>query len=169
MVNAHPPDPLRSGPFFHGIFTPNDTPSHLTLKSYDPKSAPSMKRVFFLNRYFSPDHSATSQVLSQLAFHLAETGTDVHVITSQQLYGDPQARLPPEENVRGVRVHRVSTTHFGRAALLGRGIDYLSFYTAAWRSLLMLADRGDIFVPMTDPPLLSIVAMRAARRRGRIW
>jgi colanic acid biosynthesis glycosyl transferase WcaI len=125
-----------------------------------------MKRVFFLNRYFSPDHSATSQILSQLAFHLAETGTDVHVITSQQLYGDPQARLPPEENVCGVRVHRVSTTHFGRAALLGRGIDYLSFYTAAWRSLLTLADRGDIFVPMTDPPLLSIVAMRAARRRG---
>ena len=30
-----------------------------------------MKRLFFLNRYFFPDHSATSQILSQLAFYLA--------------------------------------------------------------------------------------------------
>jgi glycosyltransferase involved in cell wall biosynthesis len=124
-----------------------------------------MKRLFFINRYFAPDHSATSQILSQLAFHLAETGSEVHVITSRQLYGDPQARLPAQEIVRGVYVRRVSATHFGRSALLGRGIDYLSFYTATWRSLLTLADRGDILIAMTDPPLLSIVAMHAAQRR----
>jgi colanic acid biosynthesis glycosyl transferase WcaI len=124
-----------------------------------------MKRVFFLNRYFFPDHSATSQILSQLAFHLAESGRNIHVITSQQIYDNPGACLAAQEVLRGVTIHRISSTQFGRSALLGRAIDYLSFYVAAWRLLFATADRGDILVPMTDPPLLSIIGMRVARRR----
>jgi colanic acid biosynthesis glycosyl transferase WcaI len=125
-----------------------------------------MKRVIFLNRFFFPDHSATSQILSDLAFHLAETGTETHVITSRQLYDEPRARLPCEETVRGVHIHRVSTSQFGRSTLWGRSIDYLSYYRSTARSLLALARRGDIVVAMTDPPLISIVAMRAVRRRN---
>ena len=125
-----------------------------------------MKRVFFLNRYFFPDHSATSQILSQLAFRLAEIGHNIHVITSRQIYDNPGARLPTEEIIRGVTIHRVSGTQFGRSALLGRAIDYLAFYVAARRTLIAMANRGDIIVPMTDPPLLSIVGMHAARSRG---
>ena len=41
-----------------------------------------MPRLIFVNRYFFPDHSATSQILSDLAFHLAATGRDVHIVTS---------------------------------------------------------------------------------------
>jgi colanic acid biosynthesis glycosyl transferase WcaI len=125
-----------------------------------------MKRIFFLNRYFFPDHSATSQILSQLAFHLAEAGRNIHVITSQQIYDNPGARLPADEVVRGVTIHRISGTQFGRSGLLGRAIDYLAFYVAARRTLIAMASRGDILVPMTDPPLLSIVGMHVARSRG---
>jgi colanic acid biosynthesis glycosyl transferase WcaI len=125
-----------------------------------------MKRIIFLNRFFFPDHSATSQIVSGLAFHLAALGRHVHVITSRQLYDDPQARLPARETLSGVHVHRVATTQHGRSALFGRGIDYLSFYTSLWRCLLALADRGDVLVAKTDPPLLSVLAMRAAGRRG---
>ena len=93
-----------------------------------------MKRVFFLNRFFSPDHSATSQLVGDVATDLASCGHDVHVITSQQLYDDPQAHLPPRDTLNGVQIHRVTTTHFGRSRLVGRAIDYLSFYASAWRS-----------------------------------
>src|SRR5437763_458122 len=124
-----------------------------------------MKRLFFLNRYFFPDHSATSQILSQLACHLAEHGYNVHVITSRQLYDDPDARLPDQELHRGVTIHRLASTRFGRSGLLTRGFDYVSFYWSAWRLLNALVDRDDILIPMTDPPLLSILAMRVARRR----
>src|SRR5450759_2073398 len=125
-----------------------------------------MKRVFFLNRYFFPDHSATSQILSQLAFRLAETGRSIHVITSQQIYDNPDARLPAQEIQRGVTIHRIAGTHFGRSRLLSRGIDYLSFYWAAWRLLIAMVDRDDILVTMTDPPLLSILGMSIGRRKG---
>ena len=124
-----------------------------------------MNRLFFLNRYFFPDHSATSQILSQLALHLTESGHDVHVITSRQLYDDPVARLPAEETDRGVKIHRLLGTHLGRSGLLGRSVDYFSFYISAWRLLLAIADQDDILVTMTDPPLLSILGMHIARRR----
>ena len=124
-----------------------------------------MKRLFFINRYFWPDHSATSQILSQLAFALAEAGWKVHVVTSQQLYDDPGARLATQETIRGVVIHRIAGTKFGRTGLLGRAIDYLTFYLASWRLLLSTADKGDILVPMTDPPLLSVLGRRVAKRR----
>ena len=125
-----------------------------------------MGRLFFINRYFHPDHSATSQILSDLAFHLAGLGREVHIVTSQQRYEDPKSRLPPREIVQGVHVHRVATTHFGRSALIGRAIDYFSFYMSAWRELNRLLAVDDIVVAKTDPPLVSIVAMLAAQRRG---
>ena len=124
-----------------------------------------MRRIFFLNRYFFPDHSATSQILSQLAFHLATSGHDVHVVTSRQLYDDPVARLPVEETSRGVKIHRLAGTRLGRSGLLGRSADYLSFYVSAWRFLIVGADQDDVLVTMTDPPLLSILGAQLARRR----
>jgi colanic acid biosynthesis glycosyl transferase WcaI len=124
-----------------------------------------MKRIFFLNRFYSPDHSATSQLVADVAADLASFGHDVHVITSRQLYDDPHARLPRQESLSGVRVHRVTTTHFGRSRLVGRAVDYLSFYASAWRMLLKLTQPGDVIVAMTDPPLISLVAMQVAGRR----
>jgi colanic acid biosynthesis glycosyl transferase WcaI len=123
-----------------------------------------MKRLIFLNRFFYPDHSATSQILSDLAFHLAASGRDVHVITSQQLYDSPRAWLPKKATVNGVHVHRVATTGFGRSALWGRGLDYASYYGSMWRCARSLVDRGDVLIAKTDPPLTSVVAMRVASR-----
>src|SRR5882757_2971850 len=60
------------------------------------------RRIIFLNRYFYPDHSATSQILTDLAFHLAGCGIGLRVITSRQRYDDPQAHLPEAESIGGV-------------------------------------------------------------------
>ena len=45
-----------------------------------------MSKVVFVNRFFHPDHSATSQILSDLAFFLAGEGCDVGVVTSRLRY-----------------------------------------------------------------------------------
>jgi colanic acid biosynthesis glycosyl transferase WcaI len=125
-----------------------------------------MPRLIFVNRYFFPDHSATSQVLSDLAFHLAQTDRDVHIVTSTQIYDDPKAALPEHEFVKGVQVHRVPSTRFGRSSLAGRAFDYASFYRSVQRRLKEIVGRGDIVIAKTDPPLTSIVALAAARRNG---
>jgi colanic acid biosynthesis glycosyl transferase WcaI len=124
-----------------------------------------MARVIFINRYFFPDHSATSQILSDLTFHLAAIGHDVYVITSRQLYEDSRAALPEAESINGVQVHRVASTRFGRADLFGRALDYLSFYRSARRQLGEIARAGDIVVAKTDPPLLSVALASVARQR----
>jgi colanic acid biosynthesis glycosyl transferase WcaI len=123
------------------------------------------RRLIFVNRFFFPDHSATSQILSDLAFYLASMGRDVHVVTSTQVYDAPQASLPREESINDVRIHRVPSTGFGRGALVGRSIDYLSFYRSVRRCLMELTRPHDILIAKTDPPLVSLIAMAVARRK----
>ena len=125
-----------------------------------------MSRIVFINRYFYPDHSATSQLLTDLAFHLAKTGAAVHVITSRQVSDDPNAMLPSQDFVQGVRVTRVWTTRFGRQHLPGRTLDYLTFYLSAAWCLFALLKSGDVVVAKTDPPLISVVAAMVAKIRG---
>jgi glycosyltransferase involved in cell wall biosynthesis len=125
-----------------------------------------MRRLIFVNRFFFPDHSATSQILSDLAFHLAGTGREVHIVTSSQIYDAPKAALPDYEIINDVRVHRLSSTRFGRSALLGRSIDYLSFYRSVWHCLMGLTRQGDLLVAKTDPPLVSLVVLPVARRKA---
>jgi colanic acid biosynthesis glycosyl transferase WcaI len=123
-------------------------------------------RLIFLNRFFYPDQSATSQILSDLAFYLAASGADVHVITSRQLYRSPRASLPREELVNQVQVHRVATTRFGRTGLMGRGIDYASYYGSMWSRARSLVDRSDVLIAKTDPPLTSVIAFLVAREKN---
>lgn len=125
-------------------------------------------RVIFVNRYFYPDFSATSQMLSDLAFDLAADGCDVTVLTSKQIYDAPRARLAARESLDGVRVLRLATTRFGRGGAAGRLLDYLSFHLAVAWMLMVVARRGDIVVAKTDPPLLSITAALVTRLRGAV-
>jgi len=127
-----------------------------------------VRKVVFVNRFFHPDRSATSQLLTDLACALARSGFNVHVICSRQLYDDAGVRLPPHDQFGGVTVRRVWTTRFGRARLMGRAIDYASFYLFSALAMLRLLRRGDTVIAETDPPLISIVAMVAAKlKRAR--
>lgn len=74
-------------------------------------------RLIFLNRFFHPDHSATSQMLPDLAFGLAARGHRVTVITSRLRYDAPEVRLPAAEAIEGVEIIRVWTSRFGRSHL----------------------------------------------------
>ncbi len=123
-------------------------------------------RVLFVNRFFYPDHSATSQMLTDLAKDLHRAGMDVTVITGRQLIDEPRARLPVHEQLDGIHVYRAWSTHFGRTTLAGRGIDYLSFYLGAGWRLASLCRSGDVVVAKTDPPLISVVAGLVVRLRG---
>ncbi|MCC7463803.1 MAG: glycosyltransferase family 4 protein [Gammaproteobacteria bacterium] len=123
-------------------------------------------RVVFVNRYFRPDHSATSQIASDLAFALAARGVEVLAITSRQRYDDPGAGLPVSETVESVQILRVRTPTFGRGNLVGRALDYAGFYLGAMMRVLRSVRRGDVVVAMTDPPLLGVALWPAAALRG---
>lgn len=108
-------------------------------------------------------------MLTGLAFALAARGHKIEVVTSAQRYDAPQERLSAHEVIESVRVTRVRTSRFGRGSLPGRALDYATFYVTAFFALLRLARRGSIVVALTDPPLISVIAMIAAKlRRARL-
>lgn len=125
-----------------------------------------LNKVIFVNRYYAPDLSATSQMLTDLSAALVRKGYEVAVVTSRQTYEDAKADLANRDVVAGVHVYRVDGFRFGRASLLGRALDYLSFYVLSFIKLLSITCRGDVIVAKTDPPLISVVAYVAAKLRG---
>jgi colanic acid biosynthesis glycosyl transferase WcaI len=116
----------------------------------------------FVNRFFYPDHSATSQILSDLAFHLPSGGARVSMITSCGLGDAPKADLPPFKIKDDIATQRVYRPRFGRSSLASRAIDYLAMYqsfaAAAWR----LSKPRDFVIAKTDLPLLSVALARVA-------
>jgi glycosyltransferase involved in cell wall biosynthesis len=113
-------------------------------------------RIVLINRYFHPDLSATSQMVSNLAFALTARGYAVHAITSRQCHDDPSAALPRHEVISGVTVHRIDTSGFGRGTLPGRAVDYATFHASAAFAARRTAGPGDYVVACTDPPMLSV-------------
>ena len=129
---------------------------------------PLSQKLVFVNRYFDPDQSATSQMLTDLTRGLVARGLRVRVVCSRQLYTNAAAELLRRENLSGVAVYRVGTTRFGRANLLGRAIDYASFYFSAGVALMKIVGAGDIVVAKTDPPLISVLAAWIVRLKGAV-
>ena len=125
-------------------------------------------KVVFVNRFFHPDHSATSQLLTDLAIHLAKHGTAVLVVTSRQVYDDPTVALPARGTVAGVQILRIWTSRFGRGRLWGRVIDYGTFYLSAFWCLLKHVRKDDLVVAKTDPPLISVFAAIASKARSAV-
>jgi glycosyltransferase involved in cell wall biosynthesis len=124
--------------------------------------------LVFVNRYYRPDESATSQMLTDLAEQLVARGITVRIICSRQLYEDPEAPLPHSEVLNGVQIRRVWTSRFGRRSLAGRACDYTSFYVSAAIAMFRMLTPGDIVIAKTDPPMISVVAGWVAYLRGAI-
>src|SRR5437870_12978259 len=106
--------------------------------------------VLLINRFFHPDQSATSRLLTDLAEGMAQQGVSVRVLTGRLSYSGGKFALPAEETYRGVVVRRLWSTQFGRRSGLGRLLDYMSFcMSLVWRTI---SSRDiDCVVVMSDP------------------
>ncbi|MCC6579291.1 MAG: glycosyltransferase family 4 protein [Phycisphaeraceae bacterium] len=120
-------------------------------------------RMLFINQFYWPDMAATSQMLSDLAQRLAARGHEVHILCSRGKYDDgtANARSPRYEVHHGVHIHRVAAAGFGKASMIGRMIDYLSFHLLIGMRTLLAGWRYDIIVTLTTPPLIGVYATLA--------
>ena len=124
--------------------------------------------IVFVNRFCYPDHSATSQIVSDLAASLAASGLSVVLVASRLSYDNTSAQLPAREQWNGINIHRVWTSGFGRAHLLGRLLDYMTFYLSLPWTLWRILRRGDVVIAKTDPPLISLLVAPIAWLRGAV-
>jgi len=122
-------------------------------------------RITFINQAFHPDVVSSGQHLTDLALELVERGHEVTVITSRRAYDNPKKIFPKKEIWRGIRVHRLFSTGFGKGAKWRRTADFTSFIlSACWQ--LCLLPRQDLVVAMTSPPLISFIGAWFARLRN---
>ena len=116
-------------------------------------------RLLVLNQYYAPGVEATAHLLTELCESLA-ADFDVTVITGR-LRG--REHDPDFERRNGVEIVRLHSTSFDRASLARRASNYLTYLGRALRRGLA-AERPDVVLAMTDPPLVGDVAYLVARR-----
>lgn len=115
-------------------------------------------RILFVNQYFPPDASATAYLLGELCEDLARHH-EVWALVGRPSYNPEASTYVPS----GVRVHRVWSTGSARTGLLGRALNYGSFLVTALVGALR-TPRPDVVVALTDPPVVGVIGMVAARR-----
>jgi glycosyltransferase involved in cell wall biosynthesis len=121
-------------------------------------------RILILHQFFYPDHSAVSQLMTDLAESLVERGLEVTAVAGRGRYNGG-AKLSRREEYRGIRIERAWATSFGKRSITGRLADYLTFYVGAtWR--LLRVERHDILLALTQPPLIGLIGLLIGRLRG---
>jgi colanic acid biosynthesis glycosyl transferase WcaI len=122
-------------------------------------------KILFINQFFWPDSSATSQQLTDLVTGLVELGNDVSVLCGEGGYAEAASSNAPP-----VLIYRVKASPFVRSRV-GRILSYLSFYAVAVLRGLTLP-RYDVVVSLTTPPLISLLGTLIKTFRGSrhfIW
>jgi len=124
-------------------------------------------KIIIANRFYFPDESATSRMVTSLARSLVRQGARVHIVASDAHHDSPR-REPTEAVQDGVAVHRVRSTALGRHRIWRRALDYLTFHFGAARRVRALAEPGDVVIVCTDPPLLSVSLLGALWHRDAV-
>jgi glycosyltransferase involved in cell wall biosynthesis len=122
-------------------------------------------RITLINQAFHPDVVSSGQHLTDVAVGLAQRGHEVTVITSRRAYDNPEKKFPSTETWRGIKIHRVFNTGFGKKSKWRRATDFLTFLISCCWQLLWLP-KPDSVVALTSPPLVSVIAAGYARLRG---
>jgi len=123
-------------------------------------------KVLILNQAFYPDVVSSAQHAADFACALTEAGHKVTVICSRRAYDESATVFPRRQIWKGIRIKRVGSTAFGKAARWRRAIDFATF-NAACTLRLLFSRRADVIVALTSPPLLAFVAALAVPLKAK--
>jgi colanic acid biosynthesis glycosyl transferase WcaI len=123
-------------------------------------------QVIFVNRFYYPDESATSLMLTDLVSALGAQPYACRVITSRSHYAGSDDVLPVREVIGAARIHRLPALARGQSSLVRRLTNFLLFYLFSFFALLRSARRGDVVVCLTDPPFGQLLCLAATKLTG---
>jgi putative colanic acid biosynthesis glycosyltransferase WcaI len=128
-------------------------------------------KICFFNRSYWPDQAATGQLLAELAEDLVSRyGTEVTVVAGRPLNASraetgSRRSLVTREVYRGVDIRRANGTRLHQGRFVARASNYVSYFAAATAASFGVG-RPDVVVSLTDPPIVGLAALWAARRTG---
>jgi len=132
-------------------------------------SARSMHVAFF-NRSYYPDTTATGQLLTELCEGLVrDHGCRVTVVAGLPLLpsaaagvATPSRAIVRREQHNNVAILRARGTRFPKTRFVGRAANYVTYFLSACVAGLRVG-RPDVVVALTDPPIIGLAALLAAR------
>lgn len=137
---------------------PRGTPAPVT-EMGTGKNRGGKLNILFINQYYYPDPAATAQIFTELCTDLSRW-FNVTVVTGFPSYHDnvrySKKGFIKRECIEGVRVIRSYNTSFSRRNMMGRFINYFTFFLFSWFAVLLCTGKQDIIVTMTDPPVISL-------------
>jgi len=121
-------------------------------------------KILAVSQFYYPDTVSVSQHLTDLLEALAERGHEVSVYSSIRDYENPGNVFSNNEIVNNVRIQRINNTGFGKKNKISRLSDFISFnFLVFMRLLFVNRNKVDLIIGMTNPPLLSYIALKIAR------
>ena len=118
-----------------------------------------------VNQYYIPDKAPTGKYLLDLSVALLRNGHSVTILCSSSHYTKVTNIGSSGQDYSEIRVIRLPTTNFGKQRLLGRIIDYLSFYVCVFFYFLKHV-KFDRVVSMTTPPWIGCIVKIALLGSG---
>lgn len=134
-------------------------------RSLSKNKAAVTQHIILINRFYFPDISPTSKLLTDLSEELARGGYCVTVLTSRNVYQGTKDKLKKKEEHNKVRIIRVWSTGLGKYSILGRIVDYMTFYMSVAIVLTRMLTANDAVIAKTDPPMLGVMASYIVRIR----
>jgi colanic acid biosynthesis glycosyl transferase WcaI len=126
----------------------------------------SLKKIIFINRFFYPNISATSKMLSPLVFYLSNKEEyETIVICSSNKSTDNNKNIS-DSSIKKLQIYQILQIKLFTKILIVRIINYLFFSLITFLILLTITKRRDLVVVKTDPPFLSLIAMFASKIVG---
>ena len=126
-----------------------------------------MKRLWIVSELYYPEESATGYYVTHIAEGLA-TSFPVSVLCSQPTYSSRGVKAPWREDRNGVDVRRCWSTTFAKDKLLLRLANVVTICVSLFMAALRRSRAGDVFLVTTNPPLLPVFILFAAKlRRAR--
>jgi glycosyltransferase involved in cell wall biosynthesis len=130
-------------------------------------------KICFFNRSYWPDEASTGELLTELAEDLVNRhGCRVSVVAGRAVHaptGVAAGRGPVgpvnEESRHGVTIVRANGSRRSPSRFSGRAANYLTYFASATAASFRIG-KPDVVVALTDPPIIGLAALWAARRAG---
>ena len=121
--------------------------------------------LLIFSQPFWPDPAAVGQQLTDVAVELIERGYSVKVYTSNRGYDDPSIKYRKKETYKGVVIHRLGFSSFGKKNLVFRGMGVLFFIVQCILKALFTKENDGILFS-TTPPFIGLAAIIAKNVRN---
>ena len=117
-----------------------------------------MQRIWLVSELYFPEQISTAYFLTKIAESLAET-YNIKVISGPATNFFRAETCPKHELINKVEIFRCRGTNFDKDLFWGRLVNLVTrSATILWMSLL-LCQRGDTILVVTNPPLLPFVTL----------